>query len=65
MEHVIPIICIPSDLVKNDFYIVSKAFIHNGFIKIGHLVGPGSKVHGSRFRVDLFANFSDVTDFTG
>ena len=65
VEHVIPIICIPSDLIKNDFYIVSKAFIHNESIKIGHLIGLGSKVHGSRFRVNRFANFPDVTDFTG
>jgi len=65
VEHVIPIICISSDLTKNDFYIVFKAFIHNGSIKIGHLVGLGSKVHGSRFRVNRFANFPDVTDFTG
>jgi hypothetical protein len=65
MEHVIPIICIASDLVNNNFYIVFKTFIHNGSFKIGHLVGLGSKVHGSRFRVNRFANFPDVTDFTG
>jgi len=35
------------------------------YIKIGHLVGLGSKVHGSGFRVNRFANFSDATDFTG
>ena len=29
-------------------------------IKIGHLVGLGSKVHGSRFRVNRFANFFDL-----
>ena len=31
------------------------------YIKIGHLAGLGSKVHGSRFRVNRFANFSDAT----
>ena len=30
-------------------------------IKIGHLIGLGSKVHGSRFRVNRFANFSEAT----
>jgi hypothetical protein len=35
------------------------------YIKIGHWVGLGSKVHGSRFRVNRFANFSYTTDFTG
>ena len=35
------------------------------YIKIAHLVGLGSKVQGSKFRVDRFADSSDVTVFIG
>jgi hypothetical protein len=57
-----------SDLVKIYFYIGSKHFIHNELDKnwkIGHLVGLGSKVHGSRLRVNRVAFFFYTIDLPG
>jgi hypothetical protein len=52
----------------------SRPLFITNLIKIGQLVGLGSKVHGSKFMVNRLANFSDLpvrwtqtgaTDFTG
>jgi hypothetical protein len=60
--------------LKMIFIWSSSLLFITDLIKIGHLVGLGSKVHGSRFRVNRFAIFFDLpvrctqtgaTDFTG